>query len=54
MDHQKYIQFQILKRLLKNNNINQLNPVTIEQTNVPSEINPSIQYLTAPEVRFKT
>ena len=51
-----------IKRLLKNNNINQPNPVTIEQTNVPSEwrmnipseINPSMQYLTAPEVRFKT
>ena len=50
-----------IKRLLKNNNINQPNPVTIEQTNVPSEwrmnvpseINPSVQYLTAPEVRFK-
>ena len=48
-----------INKLLKNNNINQPNAVTADQTvaqskwkiNVPSEISPSTQYLTAPVVR---
>lgn len=50
-----------IKKLLKNSSINQLDPVTIEQTvapsewkiNVPSKISSLIQYLTVPEVRSR-
>lgn len=56
----KYSIFDI-KKLLKNNNINQPNITVINQTTpqsewkmfVPSEVDPSIQKLSVPEVRSK-
>jgi hypothetical protein len=48
-----------IKKLLKNNDVNQPNPITIEQSvaakewkiNVPSEIHPSVQYSKTSEIR---